>query len=269
MPGEPRERRARRARRSRPAARARRRPRTIAAVVEHQPVAVAQRGRAAADRAGTSCRFSPVSTTRRRWRSSASSTTRSIALARTSHACRRLDRGSRASSTLHQNRKYRCAIGSTSAGSQVAARRRRAPRRSPDRPRSSASRRCGSCSSCEMLARVLDRDELLLDAELVARARLCSRRLRHEHHRRRRAAPCRRRRTSAGSAPAAASGSRRWDRPSARRRSMPPLMISRGLTPKNAGDHSTRSASLPFSIEPMCLRRRRARSPGLIVYLAT
>ena len=45
------------------------------------------------------------------------------------------------------------------------------PRRFPDRPRCRASRRCGSCSSCEMSRRVLDRDELLLDAELVAAGR--------------------------------------------------------------------------------------------------
>ena len=28
-------------------------------------------------------------------------------------------------------------------------------------------------------------------------------------------------------------------------------MMQSGLTPKNAGDHSTRSASLPFSTEPI------------------
>src|SRR6201984_1424188 len=31
----------------------------------------------------------------------------------------------------------------------------------------------------------------------------------------------------------------------------PPLMMHSGLTPKKAGDHSTRSASLPFSTEPI------------------
>src|SRR5437667_6030666 len=33
----------------------------------------------------------------------------------------------------------------------------------------------------------------------------------------------------------------------------PPLMTQSGFTPKKAGVHSTRSASLPFSTEPMCL----------------
>src|ERR1700730_18498813 len=48
----------------------------------------------------------------------------------------------------------------------------------------------------------------------------------------------------------------------------PPLMIRSGLTPKNAGAHSTRSASLPFSIEPMIFETPCAIA-GLIVYLAT
>jgi LDH2 family malate/lactate/ureidoglycolate dehydrogenase len=33
---------------------------------------------------------------------------------------------------------------------------------------------------------------------------------------------------------------------------VPPLMTQSGFTPKKAGDHSTRSASLPFSTEPIC-----------------
>ncbi len=45
-------------------------------------------------------------------------------------------------------------------------------------------------------------------------------------------------------------------------------MIISGLTPKKAGDHSTRSASLPFSMEPMCFDMPCAMA-GLMVYLAT
>src|SRR5262249_10592910 len=48
----------------------------------------------------------------------------------------------------------------------------------------------------------------------------------------------------------------------------PPLMTRSGLAPKNAGDHSTRSASLFFSTEPMILETPCAMA-GLIVYLAT
>ncbi|CAM5468755.1 hypothetical protein SFUMM280S_02908 [Streptomyces fumanus] len=48
----------------------------------------------------------------------------------------------------------------------------------------------------------------------------------------------------------------------------PPLMTSSGLTPKNAGSHSTRSASLPVSTEPISRAMPWARA-GLIVYLAT
>src|SRR5712691_13106994 len=33
---------------------------------------------------------------------------------------------------------------------------------------------------------------------------------------------------------------------------LPPLMMQSGFTPKNAGDQMTRSASWPFSTEPMC-----------------
>ncbi len=49
---------------------------------------------------------------------------------------------------------------------------------------------------------------------------------------------------------------------------MPPLRINDGLTPKNAGRHSTRSASLPGSIEPTSCAMPWA-SAGLIVYFAT
>ena len=48
---------------------------------------------------------------------------------------------------------------------------------------------------------------------------------------------------------------------------MPPLMINDGLTPKNAGFHSTRSASLPTSTEPTTEAMPWAMA-GLIVYLA-
>src|ERR1700759_3683576 len=47
----------------------------------------------------------------------------------------------------------------------------------------------------------------------------------------------------------------------------PPLMMHSGLTPKNAGAHSTRSASLPFSTEPISLETPCAIA-GLMVYLA-
>jgi hypothetical protein len=48
---------------------------------------------------------------------------------------------------------------------------------------------------------------------------------------------------------------------------MPPLMISDGLTPKKAGFHRHRSASLPTSTEPTSWAMPWARA-GLIVYLA-
>src|ERR1700693_267866 len=47
----------------------------------------------------------------------------------------------------------------------------------------------------------------------------------------------------------------------------PPLMMQSGLTPKNAGDHSTRSAILPFSTEPISFETPCAIA-GLMVYLA-
>ncbi len=49
---------------------------------------------------------------------------------------------------------------------------------------------------------------------------------------------------------------------------MPPLMISDGLAPKNAGRHSTMSASLPTSMEPTSCAMPCVIA-GLIVYLAT
>src|SRR5512132_4404117 len=45
----------------------------------------------------------------------------------------------------------------------------------------------------------------------------------------------------------------------------PPLMMQSGLTPKKAGDHSTRSASLPFSTEPISFDTPCAID-GLMVY---
>src|SRR5258708_7553377 len=47
----------------------------------------------------------------------------------------------------------------------------------------------------------------------------------------------------------------------------PPLMMHSGLTPKKAGDHSTRSASFPFSTEPISFETPWAIA-GLMVYLA-
>ncbi len=44
-------------------------------------------------------------------------------------------------------------------------------------------------------------------------------------------------------------------------------MMQSGFTPKNAGDHSTRSASLPFSTEPISFDTPWAIA-GLMVYLA-
>src|SRR5579863_7931700 len=48
----------------------------------------------------------------------------------------------------------------------------------------------------------------------------------------------------------------------------PPLMMQSGLTPKKAGDQITRSASLPFSTDPISFATPCAMA-GLIVYLAT
>ena len=132
-----------------------------------------RRRRAAASACGRSSRkvvpLSPVSTIRRRWRSSASSTTRSIAAA-VPPAAGRLDLGC---ASLHrQNRKYRCAIGSTSAGAQVSS--------SPSardlvgfRIDLDVGRRAVVDHALlgDVAAGVLDRDQLLLDAELVAQAR--------------------------------------------------------------------------------------------------
>ena len=47
----------------------------------------------------------------------------------------------------------------------------------------------------------------------------------------------------------------------------PPLMMSSGLTPKNAGFHNTRSASFPTAIEPTSDEMPWAIA-GLIVYFA-
>ncbi|MNR25159.1 hypothetical protein D3C85_1422910 [compost metagenome] len=48
---------------------------------------------------------------------------------------------------------------------------------------------------------------------------------------------------------------------------IPPLITSAGLTPKNAGAQSTRSASLPASTEPTSWAMPWV-SAGLMVYLA-
>jgi len=48
---------------------------------------------------------------------------------------------------------------------------------------------------------------------------------------------------------------------------MPPFTISEGFTPKNAGFHSTRSATFPASIEPTACAMPCAIA-GLIVYFA-
>src|ERR1700749_951626 len=47
----------------------------------------------------------------------------------------------------------------------------------------------------------------------------------------------------------------------------PPLMMHSGFTPKKAGDHSTRSASFPFSTAPISFETPWAVA-GLMVYLA-
>ncbi len=49
---------------------------------------------------------------------------------------------------------------------------------------------------------------------------------------------------------------------------MPPLITACGRTPKKAGSHSTRSASLPTSTEPISWSRPWAIA-GQIVYFAT
>ena len=49
---------------------------------------------------------------------------------------------------------------------------------------------------------------------------------------------------------------------------IPPLITAWGRTPKNAGSHSTRSASLPTSTDPISASSPWATA-GQIVYLAT
>ncbi len=48
----------------------------------------------------------------------------------------------------------------------------------------------------------------------------------------------------------------------------PPFSTSSGFAPKSAGRHSTRSASFPFSTEPITFATPCAMA-GLMVYLAT
>src|SRR5262249_45735171 len=59
-----------------------------------------------------------------------------------------------------------------------------------------------------------------------------------------------------------------WGPPMAALAMLPPLRMRLGLTPKNAGRHSTRSASLPTSTEPTTWAMPCVRA-GLMVYLAT
>jgi hypothetical protein len=49
---------------------------------------------------------------------------------------------------------------------------------------------------------------------------------------------------------------------------LPPINTISGFTPKKAGDHSTRSARLPTSIEPISCEMPCAMA-GLMVYFAT
>ena len=163
-------------------------------------------------------------------------------------------------SSSPQNRKYRCAIGSTSAGAQVSS--------SP-----SARDLVGFRIDLDVgrgavvhhallgnVAGVLDRDELLLDAELVAQARP-SPRPSTRTPAMTRSAPCRRRRTSAGSAPAAASGSRRWDRPSGAATIEPPLMMHLGLHAEERRRPQHQIGELALLDRADVLATRHARSP--------
>ena len=153
----------------------------------------------------------------------------------------------------HQNKKYRWAIGRTRAGSHViTAAVRRAPRYV------SGSTSIRGSASLWIMSRLLspatatDRDRPPGEPEPL-RHSVGERGRRDERQRRRADARGRAPRTSAGRAPAAASGSTRSGRPSPPTAMRPPLTTSSGLTPKNAGFQSTRSASLPTSTEPTWL----------------
>ncbi len=115
-------------------------------------------------------------------------------------------------------------------------------------------------------AGVLDRDEALLHFQLPRQAARHGG-LRHEGQRRSR--PC------ASVCPEHVSvgtgcgvGMEALGPPIAAAAMAPPLITRSGLTPKKAGVHKTRSASLPFSIEPMCFDTPCAMA-GLMVYFAT
>ena len=189
------------------------------AVVEHEAVAVAQRGRVrqieqelrAAARRSTS--RGGDGGRRRRARRGRSLLAAFQAAGRLHRGCasHRIDPCSEQKVAL----RHRQHLGGR-AGQQLAV--GASPRRFPHRPRSRRRAVVHHALLGDAAAGILDRDELLVDAELVAQAALAARPCDTNTHRRGRAAPCRRRRTSGGSAPAAASGSRRWDRPSARRR---------------------------------------------------
>jgi hypothetical protein len=129
--------------------------------------------------------------------------------------------------------KYRCAMGSTSPVRRSAVRHRRGPRRFPDRPRhpvwSLSTMRPWRCRrGCSHTAPCL-----LRSAQLVGKPSSIAAWLTKVTEDSVRALP---KAPNMGRyAPAAASGSRRWDRPWARRRCMPPSSTMSGLTPKKAG----------------------------------
>ena len=221
-------------------------------VLEQEPVAVVQDDRLEEGRAGNPARHRPACAMRAAMRSPWSNV---ISVTMRSYRSRRPARRmwmARIMSEQEIALRHRQDVGRL-AGQQLAV--GAGPRRSRDRPRSSGVASLWIMSFLPMPPRAFSTaTSCRCDAELLADAR-------------RRAPPAdtkvtrcsatrlgRRRRTSAGNAPAAASGSRRWGRPSARRRSMPPLSTRSGFTPKKAGVHSTRSASLPASTEPTCAR---------------
>ena len=132
-------------------------------------------------------------------------------------------------------------------GSQVSARRQRTPRTSAGSTSIARRRRVRHHVALAQARACCARPRR---AFLQAQARAARRRpARRPTRTSRRAARARRAnigRYSTGSA----SGSTHSGRPSPRRRSCPPFSTSSGFTPKKAGFHSTRSASLPASMEP-------------------
>ena len=104
------------------------------------------------------------------------------------------------------------------------------PRRSPDRPSIFGVASLWIMLFLPILPRVFSTaTRRFCDARACAPGPPPPRAFETNSQRRCRCARGRRRRTSAGNAPAAASGSRRWGRPSAPRRSTPPLMTQVGL----------------------------------------